>query len=58
LFAFIGSELRGEPAEPDLEPRLGVVSDEAGQPFGSKRPDVAGAIELMQASALKARRIA
>lgn len=58
LFAFISSELRGEAAEPDLEPRLGVVGDEAGQPFGSKRPEVAGPIELMQASALKVWRVA
>ena len=52
LFAFVGSELRGESAEPDLEPRLGVMGHEAGQPFGSKRPEVAGPIELMQASPL------
>jgi len=58
LFVFIGGELRGEAAEPDLEPHLGVVGDEAGQPIGSKRPDVAGAIELMKASPLKARRVA
>jgi len=25
-----------------------VVGDKAGQPFGSKQPEVAGAIELMQ----------
>jgi hypothetical protein len=58
LFAFVGSELRGEPAEPDLEPRLGVVGDEAGQPLGSKSSDMAGAVELMQASPLKPRRVA
>jgi hypothetical protein len=46
FLALVGSELVTEPAKPDLEPRLGVVGDEASQPFGSKRPDVAGAIEL------------
>src|SRR4029450_3102961 len=46
------------PAEPDLEPRLGMMSNEAGQPFGSKRPDVTGAIELMQASLLQVGRVA
>jgi hypothetical protein len=35
-----------------------VVSDEASQPFGSKRPEVTGAIELMQASPLKVGRVA
>jgi len=30
LFAFIGSELRGEAAELDLEPCLRVVGNEAG----------------------------
>jgi hypothetical protein len=34
------------------------MSNEAGQPFGSKRPDVTGAIELMQASLLKVGRVA
>jgi hypothetical protein len=58
LLASVGSELPGEPAEPDLEPRLGVVGDEAGQPIGSKRPEVAGAIELMKASPVKTRRVA
>jgi hypothetical protein len=58
LFAFVRSEFCGKPAEPDLEPRLGMMGDETGQPFGSKRPEVAGAIELMQASPLKARRVA
>jgi hypothetical protein len=58
LFAFVRSGFCGEPPEPDLEPRLGVVGDESGQPFGSKRPDVASAIELMQASPLKARGVA
>jgi hypothetical protein len=35
-----------------------VVGDEAGQPLGSNRPDIAGAIELMQASPLKIGRVA
>ena len=52
MFAFIGSEFCGEPAEPDLEPRLGVVGDEAGQPFGSKGPEVLGAIQLVQSGAI------
>ena len=58
ILALVGSECITEAAEPDLEPRLGVMSDEAGQPFGSKSADVVGAIELMQASPLKVGRVA